>query len=285
MSIASVRFHLPAEGLRTAISTYYVLRIPGPEAVEDIIHPEWANVRLVLSGSWRVRFVGRDEEEPLAEAAMSGPLERGVLARGEPGVLIGLGILPEGWVRLTGQPAAGFAGRLRPLTEAFGEGAAALVPALRQAGSEGAAIAVLDRYFEDLIADRPPAPAVVNQALAALVRSQPRSVEDWAKTLDVSSRQLERLCNQYFGFTPKRLLRRQRFLRTLAAMRDLPPGQWSGVIDAHYVDQPHFIREFHYYLGMSPRAYFARPQPFMREAGDQRMALLGSPVQGLHEPS
>jgi methylphosphotriester-DNA--protein-cysteine methyltransferase len=109
-------------------------------------------------------------------------------------------------------------------------------------------------------------------------------VEDWAASLKLSTRQLERLCLRYFGLRPKRLLRRQRFLRTLAAIRDVQPGSWSRLIDPHYVDQPHFIKEFHYFLGMSPRAYFTRPQPFMRQAGDRRKELLGSPVQGLHAP-
>ncbi len=284
MSTATVRFHLPAPELRGAISTYYILRALGPGVVEDIIHPEWANPRLVLTGQWQVRFAGEAEVETLPDAALTGMLERGAFVRGSPGVLIGMGVLPEGWVRMTGQSADGFANSLRPLSDAFGPGVEALLARLRGAGSDAAALAMLDAYFIALIADRPLAPPIVARAHTALVTAQPRSVEAWAGDLSVSVRQLERLCLRYFGLTPKRLLRRQRFLRTLAAMRDAAPGAWSGLIDSHYVDQSHFIREFHYYLGMTPRAYFARTQPFMREAGDQRMALLGAPVQGLHAP-
>lgn len=284
MATATVRFHLPAPALRGSISTYYILRIHGPEVVEDIIHPEWANPRLVLSGQWQVRFAGKDDFETLPDAALTGMLERGAMVRGSPGVLIGMGVLPEGWVRLTGQAAAGFADRLRPLSDAFGPGVEGLLTRLRGAETDAEALAMLDDFFIALIADRPPAPVIVTRAHTALVRTQPRSVEAWAGDLTVSVRRLERLCLRYFGLSPKRLLRRQRFLRTLAAMRDAAPGAWSGLIDGHYVDQSHFIREFHHYLGMTPRAYFARVQPFMREAGDQRMALLGAPVQGLHAP-
>jgi AraC-like DNA-binding protein len=284
MSQASVSFHLPAPALRHAISTYYVLRIAGSEEVEDIIHPEWANVRLILSGSWRTRFA----EQPLQsvpDAAMSGTLERGAPVWGTPGILIGLGILPEGWVLLTNQQADAFANRLRPLSEAFGPGADDLLPALRAAPSDGDALEVLDRYFTGQVLQRPPVAPIVRDAHAALISVANRSVKDWADRLSLSTRQLERLCLRYFGLRPKRLLRRQRFLRTLAAIREVEPGSWSGLIDAHYVDQSHFIREFHYFLGMSPSAYFARPQPFMRQAGDRRKALLGSPVQGLHAPA
>ena len=284
MSQATVSFHLPAPVLQHAISTYYVLHVAGSQEVEDIVHPEWANVRLILSGSWRARFVGRPVES-VPVAAVSGTLERGALVWGTPGVMMGAGLLPDGWVRLTGKPADAFANRLRPLADAFDGGADDLVPALRAAVGHDDALAVLDRYFSDRLDQRPAAPPIVRAAHAALVDPSTRSVETWAAGLDLSTRQLERLCLRYFGLRPKRLLRRQRFLRTLAAMREVPPGSWSGVIDAQYVDQPHFIREFHYFLGMSPRAYFARPQPFMRQAGDRRKALLGSPVQGLHAPA
>lgn len=163
MPAASVRFYLPAPGLREAVSAYYVLRVHGPDPVEDIIHPEWANVRLVLSGYWRVRFPGQPETE-VAGAAISGVLERGVVARGWPGVLVGFGVLPEGWDRLTGQPATAFADRLRPLSDAFGPAADALLPALRQAESDGEAVAVLDAQLSALIAGRPPASPIVARA-------------------------------------------------------------------------------------------------------------------------
>ncbi len=284
MSLASVSFYLPSEPLRHAISTYYFLRIGGADEVEDIIHPEWANVRLILSGSWRTKFP-QQAVEPVPDAAISGTLERGVMVWGAPGVMVGAGILPDGWARLVRQPAVGFANRVRPLSDAFGPGGESLLAAVRAAPSDGEACDTLDQYFTSQLAGRPPAPPIVRDAHAALIDIETRSVETWAAALGLSTRQLERLCLRYFGLRPKRLLRRQRFLRTLAAMRDVEPGAWSGLIDAHYVDQPHFIRDFHYFIGMSPSAYFARPQPFMRQAGDRRKALLGSPVQGLHAPA
>jgi len=284
MSQATVSFHLPAPALRHAISTYYILRVTGADEVEDIIHPEWANVRLVLSGRWRVRFAGQPLQS-VPDAAMSGTLERGAVVWGTAGALVGLGILPEGWVQLTAQPADAFSNRLRPLSDAFGPGADGLLPALRAASADGDALEILDRYFTSLLLHRLPAAPIVRDAHAALISVTNRSVKDWADRLDLSTRQLERLCLRYFGLRPKRLLRRQRFLRTLATIRDVEPGSWSGLIDAQYVDQSHFIRDFHYFIGMSPSAYFARPQPFMREAGDRRKALLGSPVQGLHAPA
>ena len=41
-------------------------------------------------------------------------------------------------------------------------------------------------------------------------------VADLADTLEIEQRTLHRICRTVFGFSPVRLLRRQRFLRTLA---------------------------------------------------------------------
>jgi methylphosphotriester-DNA--protein-cysteine methyltransferase len=110
-------------------------------------------------------------------------------------------------------------------------------------------------------------------------------VADWAKALELSSRQLERVSRRYFGLPPKRLLRRQRLLRTLASMREAPEGTWTQFLDDHYADQAHFIHEFNYYMGMSPKAYLTLRQPFMAEAWKRRKALLGAPVQVLQPAS
>jgi methylphosphotriester-DNA--protein-cysteine methyltransferase len=109
-----------------------------------------------------------------------------------------------------------------------------------------------------------------------------RSVAEWARRLGRSPRQAERLALTYFGMSPKALLRRQRFLRSFAAIREQPPGLWGRMIDPGYADQSQFIRDFRYFMGMPPRAYFARDFSFMRAAGKARAALLGDPLHGLH---
>jgi AraC-like DNA-binding protein len=127
--------------------------------------------------------------------------------------------------------------------------------------------------------------AAIAAAHEALHDPRVNSVTDWAAALGLSPRQLERLSLRYFGLSPKRLLRRQRLLRTLAQMRTGSNDTWSQSLDEDYTDQSHFIREFQYYMGMSPTAYLAWAQPFMAEAWARRQALLGAPVQVLQSPS
>jgi methylphosphotriester-DNA--protein-cysteine methyltransferase len=92
---------------------------------------------------------------------------------------------------------------------------------------------------------------------------------------------VERFSRRYFGFPPKRLLRRQRFLRSLAARLTAPDLNWSKSLDAQYHDQAHFTRDFHDFMGMSPRAYLDMPRLVSRAAASARREALGQPLQVL----
>jgi AraC-like DNA-binding protein len=85
-----------------------------------------------------------------------------------------------------------------------------------------------------------------------------------------------------FGFAPKLLLLRQRFLRTLHVLRTRLDEPWAKLLDAAYSDQSHFVRDFHRFMGMSPTAYFKRPHPVLDPAALLRMREIGESLQGLH---
>jgi AraC-like DNA-binding protein len=278
---ASVTYHLPAEALRDAITTYYLVKVTGPGTVRDQIFPEWPNFRLILSGTWEAKFPDVDVE-PVPQDGVTGALERAVWVTGSAGLMVGVGLMPQGWPRFTALPADAFTNRMRPLGDAIGPAADQLRARLCAAAPDGdeALFAVLDEVLPGLMQKAPEA-ATVAAAHAALQDPAVQTVADWAATFELSSRQLERFSQRYFGLPPKRLLRRQRLLRTLAAMREANEGTWAQFLDSQFTDQAHFIHEFNYYMGMSPTAYMARTQPFMAEAWKRRMALLGAPVQVL----
>ena len=217
-------------------------------------------------------------------SGVTGALERAVGVAGSPGLLVGVGLMPQGWPRLTVQPAHMFADRMRPLSDALGPVADDLHARLKAADGDDAIFAVLDEVFLSILHEAPEA-ALVATAHAALQDPKVQTVSDWAAHAGLSPRQFERFSLRYFGLSPKRLLRRQRVLRTLAAMMESPEGSWSQSLDDQFTDQAHFIREFKYYMGLSPSAYLARHQAFMAEAWKRRKALLGSPVQVLQPAS
>ena len=284
---ASISYHLPGQAVSGAITSYYLLEVTGPGIVRDQLFPEWTNFRLVLSGEWEADFPER-AREPVPPASITGTLERAVWAQGSAGLMVGVGLMPQGWPMFTSASADGFTDCLRPLSEAIGPAADVLHERLkavdRAAEGDAAYFKILDEVFASLLTQAPEA-AMVAAAHAALQDPQVQTVTGWAAGLDLSSRQLERFCSRYFGLSPKRLLRRQRLLRTLAAMRDSEGGTMSQLLDAHFSDQAHFIHEFNYYMGTTPKVYLARPQPIMGEAWKRRKALLGAPVQLLQPPT
>ena len=98
------------------------------------------------------------------------------------------------------------------------------------------------------------------------------SVAELVKSVDLELRSLERLCSRYFGFPPKMLLRRQRFLRSLARFMLDDGSSWSSAIDRHYHDQAQFVRDFRAFMGMTPSEYAERPHPIIAPTMAQRMA-------------
>jgi len=281
---ASVTYALPAEPLRAAITTYYLVKVTGPGTVRDQIFPEWPNFRLILSGKWEAKFPDVPVE-PVPMAGVTGALERAVWVEGSAGTMVGVGLMPQGWPRLTLQPAEEFTNHMRPMSDCLGPVADALHGRLKAAEPEGedALYAILDEVLSGLLKEAPEA-ELVAKTHAGLQDPSVQTVADWAAVVGLSSRQLERVSLRYFGLSPKRLLRRQRVLRTLAAMRE-SQGTWSQSIDHQFTDQAHFIHEFNYYMGVSPTAWLARHQPIMAGAWKNRKALLGSPVQVLQPPS
>jgi AraC-like DNA-binding protein len=267
------------------VTTYYLVKVEGPGAVRDQIFPEWPNFRMILSGQWTADFPD-EPTRPVPVDGVTGALERAVWVEGTAGLMVGVGLMPQGWPRFTDLPADEFTNRMRPMADVLGPAAPALHARLAAAAPQGdaALFAVLDEELPGLLREAPQAGPVAT-AHRALQDPEVQTVPDWAEAMSLSPRQLERFCRRYLGLSPKRLLRRQRLLRTLASMREAPHGAWTQFLDDRYADQAHFIHEFNYYMGMTPRAYLARTQPFMAEAWRRRKELLGSPVQVLQPPS
>lgn len=279
----SYRYFLPAPELRAMITTYYVIEIGGDGLIEELLFPEWANIRLLLDGGWSQTFGdGRTLSFSPPSALMSGVISRTAKIRGGPGRAVGVGFLPGGWGVFTSLPARDYVDNIVPLSTFAGAAAEELLGDVLAAPDDAALVAALDAWLRSHMPGADPPDAALVTAHEALLDPDVRSVAEWARRLGRSPRQAERLALTYFGMSPKALLRRQRFLRSFAAIREQPPGLWARMIDPGYVDQSQFIRDFRYFMGMPPRAYFARDFSFMRAAGKARAALLGDPLHGLH---
>ena len=274
-----VAFALPAPELRPLITTYYLVATEGP--LTDLLHPEWGNIRFTTAGHWQVQRPGCTDESP-RRVGLFGPSDRtATVTSGGPAAMIGIGLTALGWDRLIAEPAHLHANRMTHPGGRLGtwlDGLHAILVNCTWADAP----AVLDQHFSALAAAAPPPDPLIGQVQQQLVAGDFDHVSDLAARVGLSERTLERLCKRVFGFAPKRLLRRQRFLRTLAEIGDRLDQPLAVLLDGHYYDQSHFIREFKTFMGMTPMAYYQSPRQMMRRAAAERQRTAGAPVQGLH---
>jgi AraC-like DNA-binding protein len=278
--VPDVRFHLPAPALREFVTSYYVVDAPGP--LHDSLHPEWANIRFGFSGIWEFEDFHSDDILTAPVASIFGPTDRGRHFSTSGGSMIGVGLTPLGWVRLVGGDAGRIANRILPLGGTLGTDGTMICRELTACATELERVAHLDALLIRRAGRASSREELTRRAHAALVAGEIEDVGDFAAQVGVERRTLNRLCVRVFGFTPVRLLARQRFLRTLGAVRDQLDRPLSEVIDGAYYDQAHFNRDFKAFMGMTPMAYFNSPREVLRRAGTERRKALGAPVQGLH---
>ncbi len=286
----STRFFIPSAELSPYISTIYQTEFalkPG-EVVRDWLHPEWANVRISDTGSWS-SGIGSADFQPLAGIIATGPTSLATHFKVEgPMRSWGIGLLPLGWLRLLDAPANQYADAT---TECAPGTPFAHFATLRDLvfggpGDPAAQAKSIDSFLLQLLSSHRPHEdeSRVHAAHTTLIDDDVRSVGELAERLGVSSRSLERLSLRAFGFSPKLLLRRQRFLRSLAQFMLDPSLTWIKTLDWHYVDQAHFVRDFRRFMTMSPSEYAALEHPVLRSAARARAVAMGAAVQALHQP-
>lgn len=258
----SVRIRLPDERVQPFATFYYFVDVVGP--LEDFLYPEWGNVRFWLSGDWWVDSRELRRSVP-RHGSLFGPTDRAMRVVTHDGSTAGFGLTPLGWQRLFDVPADALANRIAALGEFMGEPGEALHAAVAAADGDDARAALFDRLLLDRLAWRTPNTDEAIRVDRAL-RDRPTDVAAFADTAGMNPRALKRVCKRVFGFGPKRLLRRQRFLDTLGRVRVADEVSFTDLRDPSYFDQSHFNHEFHEFMGLSPRRYLSAPRPLMGHA-------------------
>ena len=199
--------------------------------------------------------------------------------------MAGIGLLPLGWFRLVKCPADRWANKVGAL------GGADEFALFRNVGNKiniadqpQEISALFDQLLLEATSSADPFEIEIEKIHEALADPEISSVAGLAEKTGVERQRLERLSRRIFGFPPKRLLRRQRFLRTLGRVMLEPDLKWSDALDNQYFDQAHFNRDFQEFMGMTPRQYLAMPRPVTAAANLARAAYVGHPLQALQGP-
>ncbi len=285
---ASVRtqFYPVSDALRPYISAIYNIRStqPAGETLEDWIYPEWANFRFVRGERTHAAVCGRTEIQQLPRFVASGPTCKSThFIFGSVNVW-GFGLLPCGWARFVRGSAQDYAdssvdGREDEAFATFHALNDALMPSTTTPDVEA-------KMINDMLVSQLPFLPQDDPRIAlyhaALGDPEVSGVTELADRVGMNVRSMERLSYRAFGFSPKILLRRQRFLRTLGEVMLDPTRRWTESLDFHYHDQAHFARDFKSFMSMSASEYMARPHPIIGAAVHGRMAMEGAPMQVLH---
>ena len=285
----NLRFALPAEPLRPFVTTYYctdAVCSPHQPGLEDHLHPEWANLRFLMRTE-AFSAIGPGSLTRCPDFVVTGPTSRAARFRITSGRIWGIGLLPAGWTALFAVPAGNYADRfVDGLADPAFASFAPLARALSESeGDHARELALIEAHMAKLFADVVAPDPAIAALTAALVDPELVTVADLAERLGMNIRSLERLSRRAFGFPPKLLLRRQRFLSSLARFMLDPSLKWLGALDARYHDQSHFVRDFRRFMGMSPSAYARLDKPLLAAAARARLAVAGEAVQGLHRPA
>ncbi|MBA4088217.1 MAG: AraC family transcriptional regulator [Novosphingobium sp.] len=269
-------------------TTFYLTEIDVREGrVTDHLHPEWANVRVYQGDFPDSQLPGQPPFHGV-QANATGPTSIALEFTTGTTRIWGIGLLPLGWARFVRQPANIHADRIYDVArEPF------LAPFRTLARSifgpcpdEQAELARITRFFERALEHDPqPDDPRIAACHAALIDPDVGTVGEMAEAAHLPAHTLERLCRKHFGFPPRLLLRRQRFMRSLVQYMLDPSLKWIGAIDGHYHDQAQFVRDFHRFMGMSPSEYAHCPKPILQEVMRARQEFVGAAVQALHAPA
>jgi AraC-like DNA-binding protein len=288
--ITSAQFVAPHPDLRRYVTTYYIAEVNSPDGqmVEDLLHPEWGSVRYICNGAVQ-GSVHPEPLEPVPPVTLVGHSSRATRIGCVSMRIASFGLLPLGWHHLVGLPASRFADQsvdAEMLKTRINF--AALFPAISAAQTLKDVATVFDTKLLPSLMHMPEAAKsddnLIHGLHTTLLDSNFSSVTEIAERLNVTGIQLERLSKRVFGFPPKLLIRRQRFLRTLALLMRQPKAKWGEILDPQYYDQAHFNRDFQRFFGMAPKQYLALAKPIVSVAAMARMKALGDPLQGLHAP-
>ncbi len=280
-----LRLLRPPPDLAPYLSGYYRTEVEEGTEVEDWLPPEEANLRTGQAAAYEA-VIGEGPMEGVPPAVLSGPTDRVTRLRITGGKFWGIGLTPAGWARILRTPVSDMANRFCDIHQSIADPALArMLDRLRRDGDDlDAAATLITETIRSLMGEPLDVDETIQRVHAALLSEEVASVADLSAMAGMNPRTFERFCSRHFGFAPRILLRRQRFLRSLGKFMLDPSMRWINSLDPHYWDQAHFIRDFRTTMRMKPSEFASLPHPISTAAVSVTKATAGVPMQALYRP-
>lgn len=177
------------------------------------------------------------------------------------GRAFGIKLRPAAFSPFVARPIRELRDRVTPVEALWGARGAALARAVAGACDIAEAIAVVEPALAERLppglVELPPEPARLRDLVEAMEhdRSLVR-VEQAAERAGLTVRALQRAFQRFVGVSPKWVIARYRLMEAAERLvSSAPPPLAALAHELGYADQPHFVRDFHRMIGVSPAAY------------------------------
>ena len=252
------RIRPPGDPLDRFVSAVWYARGRVPHGRERILPSPGAVLLVVLGAPLRMTEPGEDAGlVEVSGAWLTGPHERPIFNQptGETHA-VGAVFQPGGIGAFIDGPIDAIANRILSMDE--------LAPSIVAPGTLSAEMdpdATLDALTDALVgAMAPPADhRRWSGAIEQLISADGGSVAAVQQAIGVSRRHFAAQIQQRVGLRPKSIQRIARLQRLLEELDARKPVRWSEeAVGAGYFDQPHAIRDFRMFTGMTPTEYVNR---------------------------
>jgi AraC-like DNA-binding protein len=258
----------PSEPLREIVARLYLFgaELPADYELVDNLLSETAFIRILLKGDWAAQMPDGTWRRAGA-ALLFGPNSRPMKVRCRGSFeVIGIAIRPAGWSTLFDRPASEYTDRMLALDEVWGADCGRLNGALEAVGTDiDQVVTAVEQVLLGRIRSR--SNDRIDQQMLEfeqIARSDSTmKIADVCDRLNIAPHALERRCRATFGMTPKRVLRRSRFLDMASVMRGLFQPDEQVLAELRYTDQSHLNHEFREFIGMTPGQFAQTPTPLL----------------------
>jgi AraC-like DNA-binding protein len=255
----NIEFVKSSGELLPLVESYYLYRLDS-DAIDGVDRVDMGQIRFMLKGRGTRTFP--DGHVETSHPVMINPPGNAAAAYHVDGPFhcFGVSLRAIGWKSLIGLSANKVTNRVLDGAEIFGSGALGMLDRLRGMERIEEMIEAVEPF---LLARRRRVPKA-HLALARAVRewaaSGAEGVEALYAAVDMSERQVMRVCNEYFGGPPKHLERKFRAIR--AAMRIYQGGDPADAAEP-FADQSHMINEIRRFTGHTPTSLRAAIDPVL----------------------
>lgn len=262
-----LHYFTPPPDLQLHIGSVCLFSTDGPQVAETMC-ADFPQLRFMLSGSGHYSFSNTVKAKTPMVCMLGPTMGATRFLMDGPLQMLGVVLLPLGWIALTGRDASVHVDRVYDMTAGTdGDTYAVLLSRLKAINVPEEAVALLWDHLRARMA--PVRPAIQTFVAAVddwLAKEASPQVQDLRDATGLSERQVSRLTNRIYGASPKYLARKYRALRFAAQTTDDRRDRQNPCYDAFY-DQSHVIREIKHFIGCTPGQLINAPMaPQMRDA-------------------